>query len=107
MPKAPPSAEEARFCPLIGRNCIQHACMFWIGIWGQKQAEGEPILDEECAIVWNVLLERETLIETARVTAGHDKAATQVNLLGQLIERRTYPPSILDSNDHIPMEGTP
>lgn len=85
--KAPASVPEARFCPLIKRGCIGGACTWWIGIWGQKDG-GEPVLDEECALVWNVLLQKETLVETARVTAGHDKAANSVNLLGQIIQQR-------------------
>jgi hypothetical protein len=91
--KAPASVPEAAFCPLIGRGCIGAACKFWVGIWGQQGTDGEPVLDEECAIVWNVLLQRETLVETARVTAGHDKAANQVNLLGHIVaERRSINP---------------
>jgi hypothetical protein len=61
--------------------------MFWIGIWGQPP-DGEPVLDETCAIVWNVHLAKETLVETARVTAGHDKAANQVNMLGHIIAKK-------------------
>jgi len=56
----------------------------WTGIWGKKPDE-EPILDEECALVWNVLLQRETLVETARVTAGHDKVANETSTVGQLM----------------------
>ena len=85
MGKAPASVPDARFCPLIQRGCMGASCMWWVGIWGKKGDDGEPVLDEECAIVWNVMLERETLIETARVTAGHDKAANSVNMLGHFI----------------------
>jgi hypothetical protein len=62
--------------------------MFWIPIWGKKNDDEMPVLDEECAVVWNVLLQRETLVETARVTAGHDKAANQVNMLGHIINEK-------------------
>lgn len=90
MAKTPPAAPDALFCPLIGQGCIGAACMFWVGIWGNK-GDGEPVLDETCAIVWNVHLGKETLIETARVSAGHDKAASQVNLLGHAIQRLRKP----------------
>jgi hypothetical protein len=92
MGKGPASVPDAGFCPLIGRDCIQGACHFWIGMWGMKDGSDEPVLDEECAFVWNVMLERETLIETARVTAGHDKAASQVNLLGHIVAEKRISP---------------
>ena len=86
----PTSVPEAPYCPLIRRGCIQGACAFWVGIWG-KTGDDKPVLDEQCALVWQVQLQSETLIETARVTAGHDKAANQVNLLGHLISEKVNP----------------
>lgn len=67
--------------------------MFWIGIWG-RDGDSEPVLDETCAIVWQVHIDKEVLVETARVSAGHDKAATQVNLLGQIIAEQAANPSL-------------
>jgi hypothetical protein len=89
----PPSIPEAPYCPLIQRGCIENQCAWWIGIWG-RTGDGEPVLDEQCALVWQVQLQSETLIETARVTAGHDKAANQVNLLGQIIAEQARNPSL-------------
>lgn len=81
--KEPRSEIDAKWCPLIGRQCIQGACMFWLGIWGKK-GDGEPVLDEDCAFNWQVQLQTETLQETARTTAGQDKAANEVGKLTRL-----------------------
>ena len=82
--KIPPAVKGARYCPWLKQGCIGDACAMWTGIWG-KQPDGEPTLDEECALVWNVILQRETLVETARVTAGHDKVANETNTIGKVI----------------------
>ena len=68
-------------CPLIKKACIGEECSFWIKIWGIPPGQTDPVLDEECAIVWNVLLQRETLVETARNSASHDKVANEANKL--------------------------
>ena len=44
-------------------------------------ADGKPVEDKDCAINWQVELQRQTLVETARVTAAQDKVATQTAIL--------------------------
>ena len=73
--KTPDAVEGAKYCPLVGQGCIQDACMFWVTIWGL--ADGKPVEDKDCAINWQVELQRQTLVETARVTAAQDKVATE------------------------------
>ena len=68
-------------CPLLKKPCIGEDCSFWVKIWGIPPGATEPVLDEECAIVWSVLLQRETLVETARSSASYDKVANQANKL--------------------------
>ena len=82
--KAPKAVEGARFCPLIQQGCIEDACMFWTEIWG-KTPDQEPVLSKECSINWNVKLQAETLVETARVAAGHDKVASETSKLAGVV----------------------
>lgn len=84
MPKIPPAVEGAKYCPLIKQGCIQGACMFWTEIWGKTPGE-KPTLDKDCSINWAVLLQSETLTETARVTAGHDKVANETSKLSAVV----------------------
>ena len=58
--------------------------MFWIKMVGVNE-DGDPTLDEDCAINWTVILGRETLVETARVAAGHDKVANETSKLAGVV----------------------
>lgn len=82
-PKPAEGAPE-KHCPFIGSQCIGSHCMFWVEIWGRKDG-GDPVLDKDCAINWTVTLQAESLKETARVTVGHDKVATEVQRLTDVL----------------------
>ena len=97
--KVPPPVKGAKFCPLIKQGCIEDACMLWTEIWGQKPG-GEPVLDKNCSLNWSVLLQAETLTETARVVAGHDKVANETSKLAGVVAigvQRMEEPDSLES----------
>lgn len=101
--KIPKAVEGARFCPLIKQGCIEDACMFWTEIWGTKQPSDEPVLDKDCSINWAVSLQVETLTETARVTAGHDKVANETAKLSGVVAvglQRMDESSVVDGQEH-------
>ena len=101
--KIPKAADGARFCPLIKQGCIEDACMFWTEIWGTKQPGDEPVLDKDCSINWAVGLQVETLTETARVTAGYDKVASETAVLTKVIAiglEQMEETSVVDGQEH-------
>ena len=84
MAKLPPPVEGLGYCPLIKQQCIGDACALWVKMYGMDE-NGVETLDEDCTLNWSTLIARETLVETARVTAGHDKVANETHQLGTLI----------------------
>ena len=82
--KLPEPIENARHCPMIGQGCIGDACAWWVSMWGVDD-KGKTHLDEECSIPWLVQLGREQLIESTRVSASYDKAATHAARLTNVI----------------------
>jgi hypothetical protein len=72
-----PVPEGLRFCPLIKETCIGAKCAFWVEIWGRKTGTTEPVLDSDCAIVWNITLGRESLVEMVSLTSSVDKATSE------------------------------
>ena len=84
MGKAPAPVDGLGYCPLVGQGCIGEACAFWVKMYGIDD-EGKPQLDEDCTFNWSTLLQREVLVETARVSAGNDKVANETNKLGTMI----------------------
>lgn len=81
---APKSKPGTRYCPLIKRGCIEDECAWYVRMWG-KEPDGEMTETTECAIVLNVVLERETLVETARSSASYDKMTNAVLDMSKLI----------------------
>lgn len=74
--KPPKPVDGLGYCPLIGQGCIGDQCALWVQVWG-KADDQEPELRGDCTLNWQTVLAKEQLVETARVTAGHDKVATE------------------------------
>ena len=77
--------------------------MFWTEIWGTNPADDKPVLDKDCSINWAVGLQVETLTETARVSAGHDKVASETAKLSGVVAvglQRMDESSVVDGQDH-------
>ena len=44
--------EQGKFCPLIGKDCIQLQCSWFTQIRGMNPNTGEEIDDWGCAVTW-------------------------------------------------------
>tara|TARA_B100000427_G_scaffold247163_1_gene210229 strand:+ start:795 stop:1130 length:336 start_codon:yes stop_codon:yes gene_type:complete len=56
--------EQGKFCPLIGKDCIQMQCSWFTQVRGQNPQTGEPVDEWGCAVTWLPLL----LIENSNQT---------------------------------------
>jgi len=56
--------EQGKFCPLIGKDCIQMQCSWFTQVRGQNPQTGEPVDEWGCAVTWMPLL----LIENSNQT---------------------------------------
>ncbi len=48
--------EQGKFCPLIGKDCIQMQCAWFTQIRGNNPQTGEPIDEWGCAVTWMPML---------------------------------------------------
>ena len=44
--------EQGKFCPLIGKDCIQMQCSWFTQVRGMNPNTGEEVDDWSCAITW-------------------------------------------------------
>ena len=44
--------EQGKFCPLIGKDCIQLQCAWFTQVRGMNPNTGEEIDDWSCAVTW-------------------------------------------------------
>ena len=44
--------EQGKFCPLIGKDCIQMQCSWFTQVRGVNPNTGEEIDDWSCAVTW-------------------------------------------------------
>jgi hypothetical protein len=79
--------EHGKTCPLLHAECIRDRCAWWIEIWGTPVGGGQPVLDKDCAINWQVLMQREQLIEQERLAAGVDKASNASVSVADALDR--------------------
>jgi hypothetical protein len=48
--------EQGKFCPLIGKDCIQMQCAWFTQIRGNNPQTGEPVDEWGCAVTWMPML---------------------------------------------------
>ena len=44
--------EQGKFCPLIGKDCIQLQCAWFTQVRGMNPNTGEEVDDWSCAVTW-------------------------------------------------------
>ncbi len=59
--------EEGTFCPLIGGDCVEFKCKFWVKLVGKHpQIEGQTIDHYDCTFRWAPIL----MIENTKEAIG-------------------------------------
>tara|TARA_B100001250_G_scaffold232274_1_gene199427 strand:- start:140 stop:454 length:315 start_codon:yes stop_codon:yes gene_type:complete len=48
--------EIGKFCPLIGKDCIQTQCAWFTQVQGNNPQTGEPVEEWGCAVTWLPLM---------------------------------------------------
>jgi hypothetical protein len=66
-------------CPLLGKDCVEHRCKFWIHEEWVNTQTGERRVGFECLFVLHYQLARQAVVETIRCQASSDKVATVVH----------------------------
>lgn len=65
-------------CPLIGKKCIEHQCVFYVHLVGMNPQTGQPTDEWNCAVAWLPMLLIENANEVRKSAASSDKVANEV-----------------------------
>jgi hypothetical protein len=90
--------ESGKFCPLIGKDCIQLQCSWFTQVRGTHPQTGEPVDEWGCAVTWLPILLMENTKEqvgTAECLADFRDRAIK--------ENRTIVKNIIDNVTKMPI----
>lgn len=60
----------SKLCPLLGKECIEHQCKFYVHLLGVHPQTGNPIDNFDCSIAWLPVLLIESAKETRQTAAA-------------------------------------
>lgn len=80
--------EPGKFCPLVGGDCKQLACHWFVQLRGTHPQTGEPVDEWDCAVKWLPLLLIEGAKETRQTAAAIESFRNEmVRQNAELLER--------------------
>ena len=92
--------EQGKFCPLIGKDCIQMQCSWFCQIRGTDPQTGKEIDEWGCAVTWmpvllieNSQMQRQTGAavesfrnETVNIAARLKQPPKQINMIKDIVQ---------------------
>ena len=79
--------EQGKFCPLIGKDCIQMQCSWFTQIRGNNPQTGEPIDEWGCAVTWLPLLLIENSQQQRQTGAAVESFRNETIKVSQLLKQ--------------------
>jgi hypothetical protein len=71
--------EPGTFCPLIKKECVEDACVWWVQVRGTDPQTGGDIDHYSCAVAWMPLLQIESSQQTRQAGAAIESLRNNVD----------------------------
>ena len=79
--------EVGKFCPLIGKDCIQTQCSWFTQIRGTNPQTGEPVDEWGCAVTWMPMLLIENSQQQRQTGAAVESFRNETVKIGDRLKR--------------------
>ncbi len=83
--------DNGKFCPLVGGDCLQLKCTWFVQLRGTHPQTGEPVDEWDCAVKWLPVLLIEGAKETRQTAAAIESFRNEMVRGQQAVLRMTKP----------------